>query len=283
MHLCGVESMCFSAASRRRIVSCGEKVSSRNLLMLRGDVMALQSISVDIIIDDDRRNAVLQFKNDENEWVGTADAASIEALIVKFGGARSQMLEPVPPNIPDGFHPLAAFNPRWYVLPDTENRFATIWLRHPGLGWQGFGFPRHEAGNISKWLRKVISIKSTRDTQSPAATSIGGDNFLITTEELGFYYYGHGETRIGPNPFEQIEFDSDRAAGVVAGSVTERRLARIMHHACVFLRVRRTDARRRSVRRDRCEDTRCATRSGLICHVGGSAGHTAPPPMGRTA
>ena len=47
--------------------------------------------------------------------------------------------------------------------------------------------------------------------------------------------------------------------------VRPQRMVRIMHHACVFLRVRRTDARRRSVRRDRCEDTRCATRLGLIC------------------
>jgi hypothetical protein len=70
----------------------------------------------------------------------------------------------------------------------------------------------------------VIAITSTKDTQSPAATSIGGDSFLITTEGLGFYYYGKGEKRIGPNPFEQIEFDSDRAAAIVAGSIAETRL-----------------------------------------------------------
>ena len=47
---------------------------------------------------------------------------------------------------------------------------------------------------------------------------------MLTTEGLGFYYYGKGEKRIGPNPFEQIEFDSDRAAGIVAGSIAENRL-----------------------------------------------------------
>ena len=50
-----------------------------------------------------------------------------------------------------------------------------------------------------------------------------------------------------------------------------------------FLHVRRADACRRSVRRDRCEATRDATRLGLICRVGGSSGHTAPRLMGRTA
>jgi hypothetical protein len=51
----------------------------------------------------------------------------------------------------------------------------------------------------------------------------------------------------------------------------------------IFLRVRRTDVWRRSVRRDRYEATRLCDAFGLICHVGGSAGHTAPRPMGRTA
>jgi hypothetical protein len=50
-----------------------------------------------------------------------------------------------------------------------------------------------------------------------------------------------------------------------------------------FLHVRRAGARRRSVRRDRCEATRDATRSGLICRFGGSSGHAAPRLMGRTA
>src|SRR5215813_14869799 len=50
-----------------------------------------------------------------------------------------------------------------------------------------------------------------------------------------------------------------------------------------FLHVTRADACRRSVWRDRCEATRDAARSGLICRVGGSSGHTAPRLMGLTA
>jgi hypothetical protein len=105
-----------------------------------------------------------------------------------------------------------------------DRRSVVLWMRHPGFGWSGYGFSRHEAGNIAKWLRKIINVTSTRDTQSRSATTFGDDSFLITTEGLGFYYYGKGEKRIGPNPFEQIEFDSDRAAGIVAGSIAERRL-----------------------------------------------------------
>jgi hypothetical protein len=181
--------------------------------------------TVDIAVADDKRSAMLRFKHDENVLcITAADTASVEALIATLGQTRSQMLEPVPMNLAEGILPLAAYDPRWHILPDTENKFATFWIRHPGLGWSGYGFPRHEAGNIARWLRKIVPISSTRDTLSPSATSFGGDTFLITTEGLGFYYYGKGERRIGPNPFEQIEYDSDRAAGIVAGSIAERRL-----------------------------------------------------------
>lgn len=174
----------------------------------------------------DQRSATLRLRENDGEvLVKALDAVSVEALIAALGDLRGKMLDPVSEHLDfQQLHPLAAYNPRWYVQPDTTNNFATFWIRHPGLGWSGFGFPRHEAANISKWLRKIVPIKTTRDTQSPAATSVGGDNFLLSTEGLGFYYYGKDEKRIGPNPFEQIEFDSDRAAGIVAGSIAERRL-----------------------------------------------------------
>jgi hypothetical protein len=184
---------------------------------------------IDAVIADDKRSVTLTFKNEAGtDLVATVDAACIATLLERLGDARSKMLEIVPNNMPEGTFPLSAFDPRWYVGPDTENKFTTLWLRHPGFGWSGYGFSRKEAGNISKWLRKVTSVTSTLDTQSPSATSFGADELLITTEGLGFYYYGKGDKRIGQNPFEQIEFDSDRAAGLVAGAIAERRLEHVL-------------------------------------------------------
>lgn len=180
-------------------------------------------INIETILADDKRQVMLRLGSGEDApSVVALGTASVEALIASLGIARSQMLEPVPNNFTT--LPIAAYDPRWQVGPDDGKKFTTFAIRHPGLGWSVYGFPRHEAGNIAKWLRKVIAITSTRDTQSPAASSIGGDSFLLTTEGLGFYYYGKGEKQIGPNPFEQIEFDSDRAAGIVAGSIAETRL-----------------------------------------------------------
>ncbi len=77
---------------------------------------------------------------------------------------------------------------------------------------------------MAKWLRKSISAIGVKGTQSPLATSFGDDSFLVTTEGLGFYYYGKGDKKIEHDPFEQVEFDSDRAAGLVSGAIVERRL-----------------------------------------------------------
>ncbi|NVN84621.1 MAG: hypothetical protein HXX15_00920 [Rhodopseudomonas sp.] len=191
--------------------------------------------TIETVLAEDKRQVMLRLGSGEDATFITAlNTAAVEALISALGTARGQMLEPVP----DEFSnlPLAAFDPRWRVGPDNQNRFATFAIRHPGLGWSAFGFPRHEAGNIAKWLRKVTTITSTLDTQSTRATSFGDDNFLLTTEGLGFYYYGKGEKRIGPNPFEQVEFDSDRAAGIVAGSIAETRLEQALQS-----RLRKTD------------------------------------------
>jgi hypothetical protein len=94
-----------------------------------------------------------------------------------------------------------------------------------------------------------------------------------------------------PKPRTPKDFSSENAQALQArkdfvAQLTAKsgnRLTEIMHHAALFLHVRRAGARRRSVRRDRCEATRDATRSGLMCRVGGSSGHMPPRPMGRTA
>jgi len=176
-------------------------------------------------VSDDKYSVDLCFSNGETTlWESTVSTNTLETIITTLGLSRRAMLDSVPNELSEGFHPLDEYDPRWQISPDTTNSFAILWIRNSAFGWSGYGFPRHEAGNIAKWLRKIIPIASTTDTQPPTASSFGGDTFLITTGGLGFYYYGKGEKRIGPNPFEQIEFDSDRAAGIVAGSIAENRL-----------------------------------------------------------
>jgi len=193
--------------------------------MLEGKQEKISSIKIDYQISDDKKKAFLRVSDENGEMkLEALDEVSVSSLIAALGNLRADMLEPIPDQMKDGTHPLDAVDPRWYILPDSTNSYATFWIRNPKYGWMGFGFPRHEAGKISKWFRKIIPFKRTEETLSPQASSFGGDKFLLTTEGLGFYYYGSEESRIGPNPFEQVEFDSDRAAGIVAGAIVDTRL-----------------------------------------------------------
>ena len=184
--------------------------------------------TVQASVAEDNRTAVLEITvNGKTEWKSIADAEALDGAIKALGVSRASMLEPVPNDISEGIHSLSAIDPRWYVVPDSENRYATLWIRHPGLGWAGYGFTRPEAASISQWLRKLPRITTVDEKLAslpPGTSSIGDDRFLFTTSGLGFYHYGIGQGRIGPNPFEQVEFDSDRAAGIVAGSIVDIRL-----------------------------------------------------------
>jgi hypothetical protein len=184
--------------------------------------------SITAVLSADKRTVSLKFIIDGNvAWEAAADTTSLDAMIRVLDSYRGQMLDSISFEIEDGKIYPFTFNPGWRIRPDPENRFAVLWIRNPGVGWYAYGFPRHEAGAIARWLRKIPAIRTASEMQAaqpPYATSIGSDEFLMTTSGLGFYYYGKGENRIGPNPFEQVEYDSDRAAGIVAGSIAEIRL-----------------------------------------------------------
>lgn len=152
---------------------------------------------------------------------------NVDELIAALGAVRPHLLGPITPEL-SGEFPITAINPRWYIYPDKEGKIATFWVRHPGFGWSIYGFTHFEANNIAKWIRKVLPKIHTRDAQSPAATSFGGDAFLVSTEGLGYYYFGKGDGFIGPDPFSQVEFDSDRASGIVAGAIVEARLEQVI-------------------------------------------------------
>ncbi len=198
--------------------------------MVDGDASLPQSgaLNLKTVMAQDKRTVSLQFLIDGAiAWVAEANTPSVDALIRALDASRAEMLDHVSFDVEEGKIYPSLFDPGWAIRPDPQNRFAVLWIRNPGVGWYAYGIPRHEAIEIVKWLRKIprmLTSEEKRASLPPYASSFGNDEFLVTTSGLGFYYYGKGERRIGPDPFEQIEFDSDRAAGIVAGSITERRL-----------------------------------------------------------
>ena len=185
-----------------------------------------QKIRFSIKISDKNDAAEITIIRDQSPNISViCKSETIDNLISELSTARKELIPEIPYDITfDPPRNIDDYDPRWYIWPNITGEFATFWIRNSSLGWSGYGFPRHEIVRIVKFLKNIAILSATSGPDSHGVTSVQGDNFLFKTDGLGFYYYGKGESRIGPNPFAQIEFDSDRATGIVAGSVTERRL-----------------------------------------------------------
>jgi len=55
------------------------------------------------------------------------DTTAVDLFSSTLGAARSEMIEPIPADL-SGTFLITAYNPRWYIFPDSENRFAIFGL-----------------------------------------------------------------------------------------------------------------------------------------------------------
>ncbi|WP_434612127.1 hypothetical protein [Tabrizicola sp. M-4] len=81
------------------------------------------------------------------------EAAELEGFIHTLAMLRSQMKEAVPPQLDAGSRLECYITDAWRV-PQDVNGIRTLALRHPGLGWLGFGMPPEMAKQIAEWLAK---------------------------------------------------------------------------------------------------------------------------------
>jgi DNA-binding MltR family transcriptional regulator len=190
--------------------------------------MSPKEFKLKVELTEDQRSARLSFDdNAPSEFTILVSTTEMDDLIRTLGQVRAAMLEPVGGFPVNETRNIDAIDPQWAIRSDSGEKIPVLWIRHPGFGWQTYGFPRHEARNIAKWIIRTPPIKTAAEKAAslhPSSSAIQSDNFLVTTEGLGFYYYGKGEAFIGVHPFEQLEGDSDRAAGIVAAAILEKRL-----------------------------------------------------------
>lgn len=80
------------------------------------------------------------------------DAAEIEALIDQLAAARAALTPSAPMDVDARTRLRVLPDPRWIVPADDRYEGRVLALRHPGLGWLGFLFPRSEALQVARWL-----------------------------------------------------------------------------------------------------------------------------------
>ena len=93
----------------------------------------------------------------------TLGASDIDSLISSLSHFRSNMSPEVPRILPDGNHPGPA-DPLWSYRIVGDRRM--LFLRHPGLGWLMFAFPKEEATKLGSALL-AQPMPSTSDQQGP--------------------------------------------------------------------------------------------------------------------
>lgn len=103
---------------------------------------------------ENSRTATIQLDMD-NEALGHIhlDAAELENFIHRLAKLRCEMLEPVPPQLDAGSRLECYVTEAWRIPPDVSG-IRTLALRHPGLGWLGFGMSKQMAQAIAEWLAK---------------------------------------------------------------------------------------------------------------------------------
>lgn len=158
--------------------------------------------------------------------IAALTAEEVEQLAASLWERRSSMLPAlaVEPHADLQYR----INPPWRTFPGSDPQFALLALQTLHREWQGFAFPLPEARNLGGWLLTYVRDRHRFETIAEKlaslpsqASSISGPDFLITSHG-GAFFYGIGERAIGPDPFEQVEYDSDRAVGIVAAAIVER-------------------------------------------------------------
>ena len=97
---------------------------------------------------------------------------ALELLITQLGRLRASMNSEVSrePNIESGVEYMVVPDPIWRTKTPPPPPLAGILLklRHPGLGWQAFLLPHHEATSLGSWLCEYSNRPSTAATNSEA-------------------------------------------------------------------------------------------------------------------
>ena len=104
-----------------------------------------------LALADDRSKVRLETVVDgEVKAWADVEAPELDGLIHLLVSARMQLADEVPHELEPGSRLPAIVDPAWRMPPNQPNDRRLLALRHPGLGWNQFEFPIHEAKEIAK-------------------------------------------------------------------------------------------------------------------------------------
>lgn len=85
-------------------------------------------------------------------------AETLDRYIAELVLARSLLAPEHPPKWPSGQTVQGIIDPAWTTELDMGSMGSILHVRHPGLGWLHFLFPRHEAAHLVSLLTAQIGV-----------------------------------------------------------------------------------------------------------------------------
>lgn len=124
--------------------------------------MSLDRMNFRLSLDPTRLEVRVELlKNGEPIGGAVMDASTLERMIHQFADIRAQMADPVPEKLDHRSIVSGRKDINWQVQRNSDGNVDLL-LRHRGLGWLGFHFPKEDAKRIAN----VMSVqKGDRDAE----------------------------------------------------------------------------------------------------------------------
>lgn len=112
--------------------------------------MSLDRMNFRLSLDRARLEVLVELlKNGDPIGGAVMDASSLERMIHQFADIRAQMADPVPERLDHRSVVSGRKDINWQVQRNSDGNVDLL-LRHRGLGWLGFHFPKEDAERMAK-------------------------------------------------------------------------------------------------------------------------------------
>ena len=120
-------------------------------------------------LSDDKQTVTLEMHIDGTPMAHMIlEGAELEGLIHDLGKARSEMADPVTPELDPGMRLEVLVDPVWRTMPEAEHNGSVLALRHPGLGWTSYFLPVKEARALAASLTaQSEALEAKSDPKQP--------------------------------------------------------------------------------------------------------------------
>jgi hypothetical protein len=153
-------------ARKEKLASAPVATSSPEVAAVR---MATPVSHVGIALSDDKSLVTMNVTAAGMVTSLRLTADQVDAMIGAMAATRPHMQPPIAATIPAGTALKAVLDPRFRIGPEEKSGGMTLLLRHPGIGWVGYVFPKSEMERIGQFVSRRMGTGGNGAKTAPDA------------------------------------------------------------------------------------------------------------------